>query len=166
MSIRNFTIAALISIILFSFKGSDFNFEFSESGRNTGVILKCPPPLSFGNIIKNQNHQVNNSLDKSEDIQTVSDDIDKDWYSGAMQNIQKEEYNISYSEELGAFQSPNRANNIRFIYHNDGFTAKNRINKIPLFDLRDKSIMESDKKYESVPEWSIDFEMSNASAKS
>ncbi|HRB01693.1 MAG TPA: hypothetical protein PK294_14760, partial [Ignavibacteria bacterium] len=124
MSIRNFTIAALISIILFSFKGSDFNFEFSESGRNTGVKLKCLPPLCFGNIIKNQKNSDNNSLDKSDSIQQGSDDIDKGWYTGAMENIQKEEYNISYSEELGAFQSPNRANNIRFIYHNDGFTAK------------------------------------------
>jgi hypothetical protein len=159
MRIRNFTIAAVVSIVIFSFKGSGFIFEFPENGRNTGVTLKCPPPPCFGNIIKNQNHPENNSLDKSVGIQTVSEDIDKDWYSGAMENIQREEYNISYSEELGAFQSPNRANNIRFIYHNDGFTAKNRINKNPLFDLRDKSIKESDKKYESVPEWSIDFKL-------
>jgi hypothetical protein len=159
MRIRNFTIAAVISIVIFSFKGSGFIFEFPENGRNTGDTLKCPPPPCFGNIVKNQNHPENNSLDKSDGIQTVSEDIDKDWYSGAMKNIQREEYNISYSEELGAFQSPNRANNIRFIYHNDGFTAKNRINKIPLFDLRDKSIKESDKKYESVPEWSIDFKL-------
>ncbi|MBK9226691.1 MAG: FG-GAP repeat protein [Ignavibacteria bacterium] len=166
MRIRNFTIAAVISIVIFSFKGSGFIFEFSESGRNTGVKLKCPPPPCFVNIIKNQNHPENNSLDKSDGIQTVSEDIDKDWYSGAMENIQREEYNISYSEELGAFQSPNRANNIRFIYHNDGFTAKNRINKIPLFDLRDKSIKESDKKYESIPEWSIDFKLTMINNKS
>ena len=37
-----------------------------------------------------------------------------------------EEYNISFSKELDAFQSPNRKNNIRFIYHKDGFTAKTR----------------------------------------
>ena len=161
MSIRIFTIAAVISVVLFSLKGSDSIFEFSESGRNTGVNLNCPPPPCFGNFIKNQNHPENNSLDKSDGIQPGSDDIDKGWYAGAMENIQREEYNISYSEELGAFQSPNRANNIRFIYHNDGFTAKTRINKIPLFDLRDKNIKESDKKYESVPEWSIDFKLSN-----
>ena len=164
MSIKNFTIAAVISIVLFSFTGSDFIFEFSESGRNTGVTLKCPPPPSFGNIIKNQNLPDNHSLDDG--IQPVSDDIDKDWYSGAMENIQREEYNISYSEEHGAFQSPNRANNIRFIYHNDGFTAKNRINKIPHFDLRDKSIKESDKKYEIIPEWSIDFKLTLINNKS
>ena len=169
MSIRNFIIAAVISLVLFSFKDSDKDsdkgsnpiFESSESGRNTGVNLKCPPPPCFGNFIMNRNHQQNNSLDKSDFIQPGSDDLDKDWYSGAMENIQREEYNISYSDELGAFQSPNRANNIRFIYHNDGFTAKTRINRIPLFDLRDKSIKDSDKKYESVPEWSIDFKIKN-----
>ena len=166
MRIRNFTIAAVISIVIFSLKGSGFIFEFSESGRNTGVKLKCPPPPCFVNIIKNQNHPENNSLDKSDGIQPVSEDIDKDWYSGAMENIQREEYNISYSEELGAFQSPNRANNIRFIYHNDGFTAKTRINKIPLFDLSDKSIKESDKKYKSIPEWSIDFKLTMINNKS
>ncbi|HMS64669.1 MAG TPA: hypothetical protein PKD83_05375, partial [Ignavibacteria bacterium] len=159
MSIRNFTIAAIISIVLFSFKGTDSILESSESGRNRGVDLNCLPPPCFGNI-KSQNNPENNSLDHSEGIQPSSKDIDKNWYSGAMENIQREEYKITYSEELGAFQSPNRANNIRFIYHNDGFTAKSRINKIPLFDLRDKSIKESDKKYESIPEWSIDFELS------
>ncbi|MCY7360906.1 MAG: hypothetical protein LH629_02390, partial [Ignavibacteria bacterium] len=79
MSIKHFTIAVVISLVLFSFKGSDFIFESSESGRNTGVKLQCPPPPSFGNFIKNQNHPENNSLDKSDGIQPGSDDIDKGW---------------------------------------------------------------------------------------
>ncbi|MFZ1460324.1 MAG: hypothetical protein WAU38_05945, partial [Ignavibacteria bacterium] len=73
--------------------------------------------------------------------------IDQNWYSAAVDNIMKEEYNISYSEELKSYQSPNRANNIRFTYQNNGFTAKTMQTKIPLFNVNDKTLRETDKKY-------------------
>ncbi|MCI0473652.1 MAG: integrin alpha, partial [Ignavibacteria bacterium] len=88
---------------------------------------------------------------------TVEQNIDKDWYSQAIENIKKDEYNISYSKELNAFQSPNRANNLRFVYQKDGFIVSPRTTKIPLFDMNDKTIREEDKKYKTLPGWKIKF---------
>ena len=87
--------------------------------------------------------------------------IDRNWYSASADDILKEEYNITYSEELKSFQSPNRANNIRFTYQNNGFTAKTMQTKIPLFDVKDKSICEKDKKYKSIEDWSVTFGIKN-----
>ncbi len=53
-----------------------------------------------------------------------------DWYSKVTQTIKEEEYHITYSEGVKAYQSPNRAQNLRFIYAADGFTAKPRTTKI------------------------------------
>ena len=50
-------------------------------------------------------------------------------------------------------------NNIRFIYNEDGFTAKTRLTKIPLFDLSDKLIREEDKKYKTLDEWIIQLKV-------
>ena len=85
--------------------------------------------------------------------------IDQNWYSAAVDNILKEEYNISYSEELNSYQSSNRANNIRFTYQNNGFTAKTMQTKIPLFELNDKTLREADKKYKSIEDWSVELKV-------
>ncbi len=55
------------------------------------------------------------------------DSINQDWYSKALENIKEQEYNIIYSEELGSYQSPNRANNLRFTYKTNGFTVNPRM---------------------------------------
>ena len=52
--------------------------------------------------------------------------IDDDWYNKVSGTIRNDEYNITYDEKSGSYQSPNRANNLRFIYNRDGFTAKAR----------------------------------------
>ncbi|MBK9334390.1 MAG: hypothetical protein IPM96_18775 [Ignavibacteria bacterium] len=115
--------------------------------------LECPDPPSFIETVKGVPDNKSNLPD--------NENVDQGWYQSAIENIEKEEYNISYSEELGAFQSPNRANNIRFIYYNDGFTAMTRSNKIPLFDVNDNTLEEKDKEFKTVDEWSIDFKIQN-----
>ena len=117
--------------------------------------LFCPNPPAFSEMVKSISGN-----DKS-----GTEEIDQDWYSKAMKHIEEEEYYISYNEELGAYQSPNRANNIRFIYHNDGFTAKTRTNRIPLFDVNDKTLNEEEKKYEEVEEWSVKLVIENQKLK-
>jgi hypothetical protein len=87
---------------------SSQNYNISEK-----TILNCPEPPSFHEFI-----------DQGKSVS--QDEIDQDWYSQTIGKIEKEEYNITYNEKLGAYQSPNRANNIRFIYHNDGFAATTR----------------------------------------
>ena len=122
----------------------------SEGFTGKTLNLHCPTPPSF---IQVADSEMKNDLDNK------NEEIDQSWYQNVIDNIEKEEYEIKYSEELGAYQSPNRANNIRFIYHKDGFKAKLRDDKMPLFDVNDKTIRESDKKYETLEEWEINFKV-------
>ncbi|MBX7041497.1 MAG: FG-GAP-like repeat-containing protein [Ignavibacteria bacterium] len=150
----------LSSALLLSFTFSDNNNEQEVINNHNNIIspeLKCPSPPSFVQSIEN---------DKVKQTAGISgNDIDRGWYQKAMEQIEKEEYNISYDEKLGAYQSPNRVNNIRFIYHKDGFTAKTRDNRVPLFNLNDKTIEEKDKKYETIDEWSIKLKVENGELK-
>ncbi len=86
-----------------------------------------------------------------------------DWYNTALSGIQKSEYNIVFDKNERIFQSPNRDNNTRFIYHKDGFTAKLRNNKIPLFDVNNKMLEEKDKNYKSLDEWNLKLVAKNIS---
>jgi len=121
------------------------NTDQNHNGELSSAKFHCPSAPSFSESINNSG--------KTEP--GISEDIDQGWYQKVIQDIQKEEYNITYSEELGAYQSPNRANNIRFIYHKDGFIAKTRSNKIPKFDVNDKTLREEEKQYEMIDEWSV-----------
>lgn len=108
-------VIVLCFFVLCSFS-SLHNLDSSSMNSDVKLDLYCPSPPLF-----------TQTIDKTGEVSTknesTSNQIDNDWYSGVKKNIMKEEYNITYSEELGAYQSPNRANNIRFIYHKDGFTA-------------------------------------------
>ena len=66
---------------------------------------------------------VNNQKDQDLHKDPLVQSVDQNWYQNAISIIENEEYNISFNETLGAYQSPNRANNSRFIYHKDGFTV-------------------------------------------
>lgn len=117
--------------------------------------------------IKKINYSVNSPLDlsakiKNSDNQKESRPENSAWYSESMTNIKKSEYKVSFDEDLNAYQSPNRANNMRFIYHKDGFTATLRSNKTELFDESDESdkmIVEKEKKYKYLDDWKIKFKL-------
>jgi len=116
---------------------------------NNPLSLTCPEYLpSEHNINANPNFALPDAGIKG---------IDQNWYSAAVENIVKEEYNISYNEDIKSYQSPNRANNLRFTYHKDGFTAKPRETKIPLFDLNDRMLREEEKNYERIDDWSVEL---------
>ncbi len=134
-----------ISVVLFFSPGLlKQTPDQSNSGKLVSAFnLECPDPPSFAQTI-------NNSVTQ-QSANDNSGSIDQNWYSSAMEKIKKDEYKISYNEELGAYQSPNRNNNIRFIFHKDGFTAKTR----------DVSRQTSDVKSQTEEEWSIDFRLSN-----
>ncbi|MBK8553952.1 MAG: hypothetical protein IPL53_24070 [Ignavibacteria bacterium] len=103
-------------------------------------------------------------LNKNSEAKVESDNPETtDWYQEALANIQKAEYNVSFSESLNAYQSPNRANNMRFVYHKNGFSAMIRNTQVALFDESDKMIEESDKKYEYLDDWNIDFKIKSVS---
>jgi hypothetical protein len=57
---------------------------------------------------------------------------DGTWYSLALSTIALREYEISYDETLSAFQSPNRAQDFRFVYCDDGFAVQPRSSRSPV----------------------------------
>ncbi len=147
------TLLMLFSAVLllgYSFREQS-NTDQNHNGELSSAKFHCPSAPSFSEIITNS----------GKTKPGISEDIDQGWYQKVIQDIQKEEYNITYSEELGTYQSPNRANNIRFIYHKDGFIAKTRSNKIPKFDVNDKTLKEEEKEYETIDEWSIQLRIRN-----
>jgi hypothetical protein len=54
------------------------------------------------------------------------DGIDGNWYEKVTKNIKDSEYEIRWQEKYNEYQSPNRAQNLRFSYYSDGFKVKNR----------------------------------------
>ncbi len=52
--------------------------------------------------------------------------IDQNWYSAVTQDIAKSEYFIRYQEKAKSYQSPNRSQNLRITYFNDGFSLAPR----------------------------------------
>jgi len=123
-----------------------------DSSDKYKLQLRAVSPLDLSAL--NKNSQGKEDSDNPES---------SDWYTEALSNIQKAEYNVSFSESLNAYQSPNRANNMRFVYHKNGFSAMLRNNKIALFDESDKMIEECEKKYEYLDEWNIDFRLEGVS---
>ena len=96
--------------------------------------------------------------EKSKSDKTTETDLkNSSWYKQVTEQIQKDEYNITFAESYRTYQSPNRAQNLRFIYRKDGFTAKPRQTNIPLFDISDRNIKEEDKQYKTIDDWEIDF---------
>ena len=145
-------IASVALLLGFSFreiqKNEPGNIRYTDFPK-----FHFPSATSFAETVNNG--------PKKDNQESVSKDIDQCWYQKVIQDIQNEEYNITYSEELGTYQSPNRANNIRFIYHNNGFTAKTRTNKVPKFDVNDKTLKEEDKEYDTIKDFEIDLRITN-----
>ena len=83
------SLSALL-IIIFGFRNQSNCPDRKDQNTNIPV-LECPAPPSFAETIRSE--AIKHSDDKSSDI------TDQDWYSKAMENIQKEEYNISYNKE-------------------------------------------------------------------
>ncbi|MBK8983687.1 MAG: FG-GAP repeat protein [Ignavibacteria bacterium] len=123
----------------------------NDSRHREKLNLIRPDPSPFTETVK--------TVSQKNESSPSTTDIDHSWYQNALEELEKNEYNITYNENLGTYQSPNRANNIRFVYHKDGFTAKTRSFDSPQRhedtkenDLNKKEVKKSD-------EWSIDFKL-------
>jgi len=130
----------------------------TECSKISFTEFNCPEPPSFIQTIGN---------DKEYKTPDNSDSkTDQSWYQQVIDNIEKEEYNISYSKEPGAYESPNRMNNLRFIYHTDGFTAKTRSSDLLK---NSKDLKNRDRKYlknSKSDEWEIKFKVKNLESNS
>ncbi|MBS1519259.1 MAG: FG-GAP repeat protein [Bacteroidetes bacterium] len=110
-------LAIIVSLILLSFTYSNYpdNTNKHFTHQNNFHDLNCPDFIPIT--------QTNNEINSINKFESGSNG---DWYSQITENILEEEYNITYSNEDKVFQSPNRKNNLRFYYNNDGFTAAPR----------------------------------------
>jgi FG-GAP repeat len=140
---------ALICICLtFGFKEIKNYLPEGKHAVSNNLKLYCPEVsvLYKGNF---------ENLKSNTDIKNES--YSDDWYSKISESIIKDEYNLSFNDKSKCYQSPNRENNLRFIYHKNGFTVIPRdLNGDP---------GNADKK----SEWKIEFslnsnELNNSSA--
>ncbi len=80
------------------------------------------------------------------------------WYSDALKNIAASEYHFEWEEKLNAYCTPNRKNNLRFFYDENGFTVEPRATQIPIGDY--DPLKRPDKiKYKQLPNWKINFNL-------
>ncbi len=104
-----------------------------------------------------QNLLFNNNTKILRDEQSKS--INHGWLSKVIENIKKQEYEINWQPSVNAYQSPNRAQNLRFTYYKDGFSAKPRTTRIPKSgqDISGKSLDEIE--YETIEDWEISLKV-------
>ncbi len=79
------------------------------------------PPLPIGGAI---------GLDQAPSVDlnaSNTDAVPSDWYAQVTKNIAASEYHINWQERVGAFQSPNRQQDLRITYRADGFSLKPRV---------------------------------------
>jgi Secretion system C-terminal sorting domain/FG-GAP repeat/FG-GAP-like repeat len=106
-----------------------------------------------------RNNITNNPFEtKKENKGTTTEDLKQgSWYANAMQNIEQSEYNFKWEEKLNLYCTPNRKQNLRFFYNEDGFSVEPRTTKIPLEDY-EPTVKEEDKKYKYLPTWKVAFD--------
>lgn len=85
-------------------------------------------------------------------------EVDKDWYAETLKNLKTKEYNISYNKEKAVYQSPNRNNNLRFYYKNDGFSVQPRDTKILLEDSVDGPFGK-EPTYKIIDDWQLTMQV-------
>jgi hypothetical protein len=71
-------------------------------------------------------HLVGLTPPSSEAEPACPEGVDPGWWGRVQDDIARSEYDIRWQEGVGAYQSPNRAQNLRFTYRGDGFMAEPR----------------------------------------
>ncbi len=79
------------------------------------------------------------------------DTWDQNWMASVQEDIRKSEYNFSWEKKLNAYCTPNRKNNLRFFYTEDGFSAEPRTTKTPVGDFNAR--------YMQIPGWKVTFKL-------
>lgn len=79
-----------------------------------------------------------------------------DWYSNVMKSIEKAEYKVTKIDSLGKYSSPNRKNNMRFYYDENGFSVTPRTTKI-LIGKPDPKKQPHEREYKTIADWKVDF---------
>jgi hypothetical protein len=61
--------------------------------------------------------------------------IDKNWFGQIQQNMVAREYNIQWQAAVNAYSSPNRQNNLRATYNENGFSLNPRVDSVEKWNL-------------------------------
>ena len=81
------------------------------------IIFACVLMMNGDVFLEENNGKVSNEI------------TDGDWYIRAIKNIEESEYFIKYDDNTSTFQSPNRNNDLRFYYYENGFSVEPRENE-------------------------------------
>ncbi|MFM6924243.1 MAG: hypothetical protein ACKOU7_01980, partial [Ferruginibacter sp.] len=100
----------------------------------------------------------NNKSSFFEPEKKVIEPWSQDWMATAQENIRKSEYNFTWEEKYQAYCTPNRKNNLRFFYDDNGFSAEPRSTKIPIG--KATPLAGPDEiKYKYLPGWKVRFSL-------
>jgi hypothetical protein len=80
------------------------------------------------------------------------------WYTEAMKNLQQKEYAFNKEADSSSYSTPNRNNNLRFYYTNNGFTVQPRSTQIPIGE-PDATKRPDEIKYKNLPDWKVSFNL-------
>lgn len=89
--------------------------------------------------------------------------INDDWLSDVYEIIKKQEYDITWQPNTNNYQSPNRANNLRFIYYKNGFSVSPRAKTVPIGEGRGHysqnilCVNESNEKNNPSEDWKLEI---------
>ncbi len=82
--------------------------------------------------------------------------INSGWYSHVMRSIEKAEYRFTRIDSTGKYSSPNRKNNMRFYYDENGFSAEPRTTRIPV-GKPDPKKQPHEREFVSIADWKVAF---------
>lgn len=82
----------------------------------------------------------------------------QNWMGLAQENIRISEYHFKWEEKYNAYCTPNRKNNLRFFYTNNGFTVEPGITQIPIGEY-DPLKRHDEIKYRNTPNWKVKFNL-------
>jgi hypothetical protein len=138
-----FTLSAAIALFPHSQNIATVNFS---ANNNTNPAVHIFP---YTNTI---------STNVFEPEKKIAEPYSQSWLTVAQENIRKSEYNFKWEEKLSAYCTPNRKNNLRFFYNDQGFAVEPSTTKIPI-GKTDPVKDPGEQKYRSIRNWKVKFNL-------
>jgi hypothetical protein len=80
------------------------------------------------------------------------------WYATAMKNMEQGEYHFKKVEKTNNYSTPNRKNNLRFYYDENGFSVEPRTTQIPIGEFN-ATKRPDEIKYKTIANWKVAFNL-------
>ncbi len=138
-----FTIAAAIAVMPLSQNIISSNVKDDNADNTQAFIFR---------------YKNTTAINPFEPEKKVAEPWSQNWMATAQENIRKSEYNFKWEEKLKAYCTPNRKNNLRFFYDENGFTVEPRTTKTPI-GIADPMDRADEIKYRYLPNWKVNFNL-------